>query len=307
MVEVVAALLVRGERFLACQRPAHKARGLLWEFVGGKVETGESPEQALRRECREELGVRLDVGPEFFQVRHVYPDIEVHLRLFRALLDDCEPQRLEHNALRWLRPEEIDGFAFCPADEAILARLKQGLPQGPGSGLPQTERLALREMTEADLPALRRILQDPAVMTAYEGPFSEAETRAWLEKQRRRYEETGCGLWAVTLRGTGEMIGQCGLTRQDIGAAEPVWEVGYLFQRAFWHRGYATEAARACRDWAFSALRLPRLYSIIRDNNLPSQAVARRNGMAVVDRFVKHYRGVEMPHLLFAVDAPPRA
>ena len=186
----------------------------------------------------------------------------------------------------------------------ILARLRRGLPKG--AGLPQTERLLLREMGEADLPVLRAILQDPQVMTAYEGPFSEAEVRAWLDRQLRRYEETGAGLWAVVRRDTGEMIGQCGLTWQDVGGEAPVLEVGYLFLRAHWHQGFATEAARACRDWAFSVLRAPRVYSVIRDTNVASQRVAQRNGMAVIARFVKHYRGVEMPHLLYAVDNPAK-
>lgn len=102
------------------------------------------------------------------------------------------------------------------------------------------------------------------------------------------------------------MIGQCGLTWQDVGGEAPVLEVGYLFLRAHWHQGFATEAARACRDWAFSILRAPRVYSVIRDTNVASQRVAQRNGMAVADRFVKHYRGVEMPHLLYAVDNPAK-
>ena len=216
MVEVVAALIERGERFLICQRPAHKARGLLWEFVGGKVEPNETPEQALARECREELGVELRAGPKFFEVTHAYPDIEVHLTLFCASIESGEPKKLEHNDIRWILPAQIDGFPFCPADVDILARLRRGLPKG--AGLPQTERLLLREMGEADLPVLRAILQDPQVMTAYEGPFSEAEVRAWLDRQLRRYEETGAGLWAVVRRDTGEMIGQCGLTWQDVGA-----------------------------------------------------------------------------------------
>lgn len=304
MVEVVAALIERGERFLICQRPAHKARGLLWEFVGGKVEPNETPEQALARECREELGVELRVGPKFFEVTHAYPDIEVHLTLFCAAIESGEPKKLEHNDIRWILPAQIDSFPFCPADVDILARLRRGLPKG--AGLPQTERLLLREMGEADLPVLRAILQDPQVMTAYEGPFSEAEVRAWLDRQLRRYEETGAGLWAVVRRDTGEMIGQCGLTWQDVGAGAPVLEVGYLFLRAHWHQGFATEAARACRDWGFSVLRAPRVYSVIRDTNVASQRVAQRNGMAVVDRLVKHYRGVEMPHLLYAVDNPAK-
>ena len=125
ITEVVAALIWRGERFLACQRPKHKARGLLWEFVGGKVEPGETREQALVRECREELDVTVVPGEVFMEVVHEYPDLTVHLTLFHAQLSEGEPKALEHNALRWITVQEIDQLAFCPADEVILERLKQ--------------------------------------------------------------------------------------------------------------------------------------------------------------------------------------
>ena len=125
ITEVVAALIWRDERFLACQRPEHKARGLLWEFVGGKVEPGETREQALVRECREELDVTVVPGEVFMEVVHEYPDLTVHLTLFHAQLSEGEPKALEHNALRWITVQEIDQLAFCPADEVILERLKQ--------------------------------------------------------------------------------------------------------------------------------------------------------------------------------------
>lgn len=125
MTEVVAALIWRGERFLACQRPAHKARGLLWEFVGGKVEPGETLEDALVRECREELAVTVVPRDIFMEVTHVYPDLTVHLTLFNADLPEGEPQALEHNDVRWITVDEIDRLQFCPADEEILERLKR--------------------------------------------------------------------------------------------------------------------------------------------------------------------------------------
>ena len=125
ITEVVAALIWRGERFLACQRPEHKARGLLWEFVGRKVEPGETREQALVRECREELDVTVVPGEVFMEVVHEYPDLTVHLTLFQTQLPEGEPKALEHNALRWITVQEIDQLAFCPADEVILERLKQ--------------------------------------------------------------------------------------------------------------------------------------------------------------------------------------
>ena len=124
MVQVVAALIWDQDRFLACQRPAHKARGLLWEFVGGKVEPGETKEQALIRECREELDVTLDVGDMFMQLVHHYPDLTVELTLFHASIAAGTPQKLEHHDLRWITVDEIDQYDFCPADIEILERLK---------------------------------------------------------------------------------------------------------------------------------------------------------------------------------------
>jgi len=124
MTEVVAALIWNGDRFLACQRPAHKTRGLLWEFVGGKVEAGESHQEALIRECREELAVTVNVTSVFMEVTHEYPDMTVHLTLFNASIVSGEPQLLEHNAFAWVKTDEIDSFCFCPADVEILEKLK---------------------------------------------------------------------------------------------------------------------------------------------------------------------------------------
>lgn len=123
VTEVVAALIRDGDRFLICQRPAHKARGLLWEFVGGKVEPRETKEQALVRECQEELAVTISVGKVFMEVDHIYPDLHIHLTLFNAVISKGAPQMLEHNDLRWITPEEIPQYEFCPADEEILRRL----------------------------------------------------------------------------------------------------------------------------------------------------------------------------------------
>lgn len=124
MTEVVAALIWQGDRFMICQRPAHKARGLLWEFVGGKVEPGETKEQALIRECREELAVTLSVGDVFMEVLHEYPDLTVHLTLFNATITAGTPVMLEHNDIQWITPGEIGKYNFCPADEGILAKIR---------------------------------------------------------------------------------------------------------------------------------------------------------------------------------------
>lgn len=123
ITEVVAALIWQDEKFMICQRPVHKARGLLWEFVGGKVEPGETKEQALIRECREELDVTLSVGDVFMDVVHEYPDLTVHLTLFNAIIAEGEPQMLEHNDIQWIEPSQIPNYAFCPADEEILREI----------------------------------------------------------------------------------------------------------------------------------------------------------------------------------------
>lgn len=123
IIEVVAALIWQGDKFMICQRPAHKARGGLWEFVGGKVESGETKEQALIRECREELAVTLSVGEMFMDVVHEYPDITVHLTLFNACIAEGVPQKLEHSDIRWITPDEISIYDFCPADREILERI----------------------------------------------------------------------------------------------------------------------------------------------------------------------------------------
>ena len=125
MTEVVAALIWEGDRFMICQRPPHKARGLLWEFVGGKVEAGETGEEALIRECREELDVTVYVGDVFMDVIHEYPDLRVHLTLFNARISEGEPKMLEHNDIKWITPEEIESYDFCPADEEILKKISE--------------------------------------------------------------------------------------------------------------------------------------------------------------------------------------
>lgn len=166
----------------------------------------------------------------------------------------------------------------------------------------ETSRLLLREMTPEDWDDLCEILQDPEVMYAYEHAFSDEEVSDWLNRQLSRYEEYGhrFGLYAVVLKETGEMIGQTGLTLQECDG-EQMLEVGYLFKKRYWHQGYAIEAASACKKYAFEILNQPEVVSIIRDNNFPSQNVAKRNGMKPVKTFVKHYYGVDMPHILYCV------
>lgn len=125
MVEVVAALIWDENKFMICQRPENKARALLWEFVGGKVEPGETKEQALIRECQEELAITLSVGDVFMDVVHEYPDITIHLTLFNATIKKGTPQKLEYKDIQWITVDKIDQYEFCPADTEILSRIKQ--------------------------------------------------------------------------------------------------------------------------------------------------------------------------------------
>lgn len=163
----------------------------------------------------------------------------------------------------------------------------------------ETQRLYLREMNQSDLEALSKILQDEETMYAYNGAFSDEETQGWLDNQIARYKKYGFGLWAVVLKENDEMIGQCGLTMQPWNGEE-VLEVGYLFQKSYWHKGYATEAVKACMDYAFENLKADEVCSIIRDTNVASQNVALRNGMTIKDTWTKHYRGIDMPHYRYS-------
>jgi RimJ/RimL family protein N-acetyltransferase len=164
----------------------------------------------------------------------------------------------------------------------------------------ETERLFLREMTRSDYRALANILQDAETMYAYEGAFSDNETQEWLDRNLLRYQIDGFGLWAAVLKESGIMIGNIGVTWQKVGQ-ERVPEIGYLLNRAYWGNGYAIEAAAACKKYAFERLEFNEVFSIVRDTNVSSMNVAIRNGMVVRDRFIKHYRGIDMPHLLFGV------
>lgn len=164
----------------------------------------------------------------------------------------------------------------------------------------ETKRLILRQLTYADHAAWAAVLGDPQVMYAYEHGFSEDEVRQWLDRQQERYQKYGFGLWAAVEKSSGELIGDCGITMQEWNGRE-VPEIGYHLRRDKWRRGFASEAAIACREYAFQPLGFPEVFSIIRDNNFPSQHVALRNGMTVRGSFIKYYRGISMPHLVFSV------
>lgn len=166
----------------------------------------------------------------------------------------------------------------------------------------ETPRLWLRRLTPADWPDLAEILQNPVVMVAYEGPFTDDMVTDWLQRQLNRYATDGIGLWAMIDKSTGTFLGQCGLTWQDAGALGRVLEIGYLLKQAYWGKGYATEAVVACKAYAFETLNADAVYSIIRDTNAASIRVAERNGMLPVGTMTKHYRGVIMPHILYRAD-----
>ena len=163
-----------------------------------------------------------------------------------------------------------------------------------------TMRLELRELTHDDLPATRDIVCDEQTMYAWNGAWSEEENLAGLEKQIRGYREDGFGRLAVVLKETGKVIGVCGLQWCDTDQ-DSVLEIGYLFTRAYWGNGYAAEAAIACKRYAFDVLKVDEVFSLVRDTNLASINVAIRNGMLVRRRFIKHYKGEDMPHYVFSI------
>lgn len=164
----------------------------------------------------------------------------------------------------------------------------------------QTKRLYMRKLCKNDFNELCEILQDKDVMYAYEHAFDNKEVQEWLDNQLRRYDENGFGLWAAILKDSETFIGQCGLTVQDFNGSSVI-EIGYLFKKAYWHHGYATEAAIACKKYAFETLKVNRVYSIIRDNNIPSQMVAKRNGMTAVAKLDKFYYNMHMPHIVYSI------
>jgi RimJ/RimL family protein N-acetyltransferase len=164
----------------------------------------------------------------------------------------------------------------------------------------ETDRLFLRELTEADHEYLCAILQDTAVMYAYEHAFSDEEVTAWFNKQIERYAKDGFGLWGVIHKESNAFLGQCGLTVQTIDDKEYL-EIGYLFKKEHWHNGYAAEAALGCKKYVFEQLKAEKVFSIIRENNTASQNVAKRIGMEKTGEVVKHYYNMDMVHYIFQV------
>lgn len=164
----------------------------------------------------------------------------------------------------------------------------------------ETKRLYAKKLTADSIFDLKKMLQDPRVMYAYEGVFDDEMTEAWLNKMLWRYDEYGFALNGIYLKTTDEMIGQCGITMQEYQNSL-VHEIGYLFCTDFWHQGYATEAAKAARDYAFTVLKAPRVFAFVRDTNTASMNVARCCGLKAIDIIIKHYRNVIMPHIVFVL------
>lgn len=162
----------------------------------------------------------------------------------------------------------------------------------------ETSRLILREFSPRDVGALCLVLSDAETMRFYPAPFDRAGVEEWIARNRRRYAEVGHGLWAMILKSSGEMIGDCGLTVQEVEGANEI-EIGYHVRRDFWGQGLATEAARACRDYGFARLPVERLISLIRPENAPSRRVAEKNGMTVWKQIL--WRG--LPHLVYAIES----
>jgi len=163
----------------------------------------------------------------------------------------------------------------------------------------ETPRLQLRAFVPEDVDALAQVLSDPETMRYYTAPLDRAGVVEWIARNRRRYEADGHGLWAMTLKSTGELIGDCGLVNQIVDNAQEV-EIGYHTRRDLWGQGFATEAAQACRDYGFETLRIQRLISLIRPENLPSRRVAEKNGM----RAIKQTMRKDLLHLVYAVERP---
>lgn len=181
---------------------------------------------------------------------------------------------------------------------------KPAAPETPRVML-TTERLMLREMTQDDIGDLREIMQDPRVVYAYDHTFSDEDVQAWLERQWARYQRLGFGLWAIILKETGEMVGQAGLTMQPYNGGE-VLEIGYLLKYDHWHKGYASEAARGCRDYAFNVLGQDKVHSVIKSDNYASMRVAQSVGMTREASFIARYYSGDMPHYLYSMVKPEK-
>lgn len=169
----------------------------------------------------------------------------------------------------------------------------------------ETERIFLRKLRKEDVAELRAVLGDPEVMYAWEKTFDDGEIAEWIERQQNRYKKDGYGYWASIEKETGRLIGMTGLLEESMGE-RLVTGVGYLYARQYWGRGFATEGAKGCIDYAFRKLRRDRVAADIRPQNLSSRRVAERLGMKETGSYIKYYDGKEMPHIIYELENPEK-
>jgi RimJ/RimL family protein N-acetyltransferase len=190
--------------------------------------------------------------------------------------------------------EELNGGILMKGVYCVYNRLMQTIIE--------TDRLFLREFSENDYQDLCEILQDKDVMYAYDHPFSDDEVKSWYKNLMiDHYKKHGFGLWVIIHKETKELLGQCGLTIQTVNG-EDFLEIGYHLKKKHWHKGYAAEAALGCKKYAFEILKAPRVYSIIRDDNIASQNVAKRIGMEKIREEMKHYSNKDVLHYIYGID-----
>ena len=271
MTEVSAALIWREGRFLICQRPAHKTRGLEWEFVGGKREPGETGEQALIRECREELGITVSPRKIYMQLTHTYPDITVRLTLYEAEIAEGEPRLLEHADMRWIAPMEIPLFRFCPADRVILEKIA-----AYGLARIETPRLLLRKARREDLKDIwprvwgDEVLADTMLWT----PSLTGEEAAERLKRTLIYQARYPAFF-VCLKETDKAIGFAGVYEREPEIFE---ESGVCIAREHQGKGYGKEVLQALIELVFKRFGGRRFYYGTLSDNARSAALCKAFG-----------------------------
>ena len=277
IIHVAAAVIYHKNRILATQRGYGDFKDG-WEFPGGKIREGETPQAALAREIREELDTEIAVESLIGEIEHDYPVFHLSMKCYWCRVVSGDLVLKEHEAARWLRLEELDSVNWLPADLQLLPLLRANWRPAGEKVIMETKRLILREYTPDDFNALYEMLSDPETMAHYPTPYDEAGTKRWLQWSLDNYVRYGFGLWALVLRETGAFIGDCGLTLQPIDG-QTLPEIGYHIHKKYWRQGFAKEAARAVRDWAFRNTTYDALYSYMKATNEGSWRTAMANGM----------------------------
>jgi len=286
----------------------------VYGFAKGHVEDGESERQTAIRETWEETSVKPKIVNGFrktieYALKNGNEKTVVFFLGDFGTQQPCHNDGFENITYKIVPYEEaLELLTFdntkriLKSAHAFLTKKYADACDTKKHALPviATKRTIMRRICREDYPALCEILQDDQTMWAYEGAFSDEEVQCWIDRQLSRYEQYDFGLWAVIEKQSGRLIGQCGLTMQTWKDTQ-VLEIGYLFNKEFWHNGYAIECAKACKKYAFDTLGATEVCSIIRNTNIPSQNVALRNGMIKTDEWTKHYRGVDMPHYKYTI------